>query len=275
VSSEGSVLVSPDTCDLNDAVERGYMSKPMHPNKINTRMEDESLTPLLKALITRSSLPLRSIETRFAPDSSGFSTSRFVRWFDEKYGVERSGRDWVKVHLMCGVKTNIVTAVEIADRNAGDCPQFKPLLEATAKNFTIEEVPADKAYLSHENLELVESLGATTFIPFKSNSLPGDAGSVWEKMYLYFNLRREEFLDHYHRRSNVESTFSMIKAKFGDSVRSKTDVAMRNEALCKILGHNICCLIQAQCELGIDPVFWKNDADADERPMVLPMKRFV
>jgi transposase len=262
-------------CDLEDAVERGHMTKPMHPNKINTRMEDEGLTPLLKALIARSSLPLRSIETRFAPDSSGFSTSRFIRWFDEKYGVERSGHDWVKVHLMTGVKTNVVTAVEIGDRNAGDCPQFKPLLEATARNFAIHEVSADKAYLSGENLELVESLGATAFIPFKSNSLPGEAGSVWEKMYLYFNLRREEFLDHYHRRSNVESTFSMIKAKFGDSVRSRTDVAMVNESLCKILCHNICCLIQAQCELGIEPDFWKDEPDSDEPPMVLPMKRFV
>jgi transposase len=60
---------------------------------------------------------------------------------------------------------------------------------------------------------------------------------------------------HYHKRSNVESTFSMIKAKFGDAVRSKTDVAMKNEALCKLLAHNICCLISAMYELGIDPKF--------------------
>lgn len=61
---------------------------------------------------------------------------------------------------------------------------------------------------------------------------------------------------HYHKRSNVESTFSMIKAKFRDHVRSKTDVAMTNEVLCKILCHNICCLIQAMYELGIEPTFW-------------------
>ena len=47
----------------------------------------------------------------------------------------------------------------------------------------------------------------------------------------------------------------MIKAKFGDCVRSKTDVAMKNEALCKILCHNICCLISAMHELGIQPDF--------------------
>ena len=59
-----------------------------------------------------------------------------------------------------------------------------------------------------------------------------------------------------HKRSNVESTFSMIKAKFRDHVRSKTDVAMVNEVLCKIVCHNICCLIQESHELGIDAAFW-------------------
>ncbi len=60
----------------------------------------------------------------------------------------------------------------------------------------------------------------------------------------------------YHKRSNVESVFSMLKSKFGDSVRSKGDVAMRNEVYCKIIAHNLCCLIMSQFELGIDPVFW-------------------
>ncbi len=160
---------------------------------------------------------------------------------------------------MCGVKTNVVTAVTIEGREAGDSPQFKPLVETTAKNFTIKEVPADKAYLSHENLALVERLGGTAFIPFKSNSLQGEAGSLWEKMYLYYNFRREEFLAHYHQRSNVESTFSMIKAKFRDHVRSKTDVAMKNEVLAKFLAHNICVVIQSQLELGIEATFWTEE----------------
>ena len=50
---------------------------------------------------------------RFAPDSTGFSNSRFVRWFDEKYGTERSGHAWVKARAMTGCLTNIITAVVI------------------------------------------------------------------------------------------------------------------------------------------------------------------
>jgi len=46
----------------------------------------------------------------------------------------------------------------------------------------------------------------------------------------------------------------MIKSKFGDAVRSKSDVAARNEVLAKVLCHNICCLIGAMYELGIKPM---------------------
>lgn len=258
-------------CDLDDALERGYLSGPMHSVRTCAYFDSEFLTPVLHTLIVRSSLPLKAVESVFAPDSSGFSTSRFVRWFDEKYGVQRSGHDWVKAHTICGVKTNIVTAVTIEGREANDCPQFKPLVEKTAENFKVESVPADKAYLSHKNLELVEKLGGTAYVPFKVNSVAGEAGSLWEKMFLYYNFRREEFLTHYHKRSNAESTFGMVKAKFRDHVRSKTDTAMKNEVLCKFLCHNIVVVHQSQVELGIEPVFWKDEPA--ERPDVLPLVR--
>jgi transposase len=96
--------------------------------------------------------------------------------------------------------------------------------------------------------------GAVPFIAYTS-SHNGAGGGVWEKMYHYFRFKRGEFLTHYHKRSNVESTISMIKAKFRDHVRSKTDVAMKNEVLCKVLCHNICCLVSAIYELKITPEF--------------------
>ncbi len=242
--------------DLADAHEKGYLTNPVPGMKVPSFMEESNFTPILHRLIVQSSLPLRAVETAFAPDSTGFSASRHVKWHDEKYGKECSGRDWVKAHAICGVKTNIITAVEIHDRDAADCPPFKPLVERTAENFTVKEVPADKAYLSHDNFALVEKLGGTAYIPFKSNSVPGEPGSLWAKMYFFYQFNRETFLKHYHQRSNAESTFSMVKAKFGDAVRSKTDVAMKNETLCKLLAHNSIVVHQSHIELGIEPIFW-------------------
>jgi len=182
-------------------------------------------------------------------------------------------RDWVKVHLVCGVKTNIVTAVEITDRFAADIKYFKPLVDATAANFVMQEVSADKAYLSAANLQTVVDHDAMPYIPFKSNSGPNWSvgpnrainekirwrrkSTTWRRLFHFYSFNQERFLQQYHKRSNVESTFSMIKAKFGDALRSKTKTAQTNEALCKILCHNICCLIQSIFEFGIEPTFWE------------------
>lgn len=245
--------------DLREACERGYISKVPHFNSISNYLENPELTPILRNLITESSLPLKSVETEFAADSSGFSTSRFTRWFDIKYGQNKVKQDWVKCHLMCGVKTNVVTAVEIHEQFANDTKFLPTLISSTAENFHLSEVSADKGYISRKNVEAIASTGATPFISFRSDNRAGN-GETWDKMYHYFQFRKDEFLAHYHKRSNVESTFSMMKRKFGDGLRSKTNVAQVNETLCKILCHNLVVLIHETHELGIDPVFWKDAA---------------
>jgi transposase len=245
-------------CDLRDAFDRGYITRPLHYNAICASLEKDEVTVRLTHLLRVSSLPLKAVEVDFAADSTGFSTNRFARWFDERQGINRSVHDWVKVHIMCGVKTNIITSAKVENRHGADAPQFKPLLATTAEEFKIREVSADKAYLSIDNIEAVFDVGGTPYIPFKTNSLAG-SGGLFEKAFHYYSLHREEFLQHYHKRSNVESTFSAIKRKFGNNVRSRTDTSMVNEVLCKLVCHNISCLIHSQHELGIDPVFWKDE----------------
>ncbi|HYE73006.1 MAG TPA: transposase, partial [Blastocatellia bacterium] len=162
--------------DLSDAHGKGYLSKLPAYNSIFRYFEDEMLTPHLQMLIEESSLPLASIEQDFAVDSSGLSTCRFVQWMHAKYSdphlIEK--KDWIKVHIMCGVKTNVITAVEITDRYVNDCPILKPLVEATRRNFVMQEVSADKAYLSSGNLATIINNQAMPYIPFKSNSRPND-----------------------------------------------------------------------------------------------------
>ena len=97
------------------------------------------------------------------------------------------------------------------------------------------------------------------------------AGGLFEKAFRYFQFNQEEYMDRYHKRSNVESTFSAVKRKFGDSVMSRNDAGMVNEVLCRFLCHNLTCLIQEQETLGITPIFWKDELPADAEPAILPM----
>src|ERR1043165_6687466 len=136
--------------DLREAQQRGYLSRAPHFNSISNYMEADWLTAYLHALITESSLPLKSVETSFAVDSSGLSTCRYGRWITTKYGKEQISekQGWVKLHLMCGVNTNVVTSCVITDQHAGDSPRFNELVNKTAENFVMNEVSADKAYSS-------------------------------------------------------------------------------------------------------------------------------
>jgi transposase len=244
------------TSELKEAETDGLVTKAGHYNSAFRYLENPELTPLIKSLIEKSASVLKSVETDFAVDSSGFATTTYDRWFDHKWGKERSEAKWVKAHLMCGVKTHVVTSVEVTPTETADAPQLPQLVNTTAKTFNINEVSADKAYSSRKNLHAVEAVNGNAYIPFKNrtngvgNKHDGFDG-LWNRMWHYYNFNRNAFLEHYHKRSNVETTFSMIKAKFGTSVRAKTPIAQVNEVLLKILCHNICVLIMSMYELNL------------------------
>ena len=107
-----------------------------------------------------------------AADSSGFSSTVHTRWYDYKWGKERKAAKWVKAHIFCGVKTNIVTSADVSADYSADSPQLPGLLDATAQTFDVQEVSADKAYSSRKNLVAITAVGATPFIPFRENTVP-------------------------------------------------------------------------------------------------------
>jgi transposase len=245
--------------DMRMALKDGYITQVCSYSSVSNYMRDEKLTPILKQLITLSSLPLRSIENKFAIDSTGFRTTKFNDYCREKHNTGKQ-HEWVKLHICTGTKTNVITSAEVGFENhSADSPQFIPLAQQTYENgFDMQEVSADKAYSSRDNLAFIDQIGGMPFIPFKSNTTGkrrGDGGHIWRKMYDFFTYRREEFLEHYHARSNVESTMNMIKTKFTDLIRSKDKTSRINEALLKVFCHNIVVLIQSINELGIEPNF--------------------
>ena len=247
--------------DMRTANELGYIKKTPHFTSVSVYMKNPELTPILKELIALSSLPLKTIEKdSFSIDSSGISPSKFSRWFSHKWGVEKERKLFYKVHLLVGNNTQIVCGCEVTSQFMSDVTMLPQLVEESRKNFDIKELDGDKAYLSRTNLEHLDKLGIVPYIPFRTNSVRRAIGSaVWKKIYNYFALNQDAFLEHYHNRSNVETTFFMIKSKFGDSVRSKTETACVNEILLKVLCHNICVVIQEMFELGIAPNFIQGD----------------
>lgn len=238
--------------DLEFLKQRGWLSRTPHFNSVLNMFKQLKMTRILSELVEITSLPLRMFEETFAIDSTGFSTSVFERWFDIRTQEETKKRTWKKVHLICGTRTNVITSIAITDGTVADSPELVPLVKKTAKNFDMKEVSADKAYLSRKNLREIASVGAIPYIPFKSNSVENPKGTrLWKQMWLYFYEHQEEFMKHYHLRSNSESTFSMVKRCYGNHVKMKSDNGQINEILMKCLCHNLAVLVQESFELGL------------------------
>lgn len=244
--------------ELKQVKAEGLIETVPGSNSLSEYLRKESLTDILKLLITKSSLPVAGREHVFAADSTGLSLPHRRIFFNRHTGRREMRRDYLKLHVMIGTGTNIITCAETSEGAANDRPFLKGLVEGTARYFEISEVSADAGYTSGENYRIVLLAGAIPYIAFsKKCALDADYKSTFWKDMLYLHKTRHPlFTERYFLRNNVEATFSSMKAKFGGRVRSKSQCGQFNEALCKVLCHNICVLIQSMYELGINPTSW-------------------
>jgi transposase len=225
-------------------------------------------TAILMDLVARSALPLKALEDRCAVDSTGFRTTRFNYYREEKYNPTRKNI-WLKCHALVGIRTHAIIAVEITEGAAGDAPMFSLLVErAKEAGFQLKEILADRAYNSRKNFQVAEDHGMTALIPFKSNQTGQSKGCpAYHRMYLFFSYERQKFEDHYRDRAQVEVTFGSMKQRIGETVLSRSFTAQVNEILSKVVVHNISMLVQAMLRLGALPDFLqpKNAPGAEAR----------
>ncbi|MDQ3747880.1 MAG: transposase [Acidobacteriota bacterium] len=178
--------------DLVEAQSKDFISRTPNHVSIARYFANEMLTPYLKMLIEESSLPLAEIEKSFAVDSSGLSTTTGFTWLHAKFTepllIEK--KDWLKIHICTGVKTNIISAVEVTDRFEADSNYFETLVEDTVRNFEMEEVSADKAYLSKANLQTAVDNNAIPYIAWKANSRATnkEGNHLWNKLFHFYAL---------------------------------------------------------------------------------------
>lgn len=245
--------------DIEEVAQDGYISKAYGYNVGTDFLNQPETTDLLRDFITESARPFRGIERTFAPDSTGFSTSTYDRWHDEKYGSEKNPRaTYVKTHILVGVKSHVTTAAVASVEPVADIRMLPELLaETQGAQFTVDEIVADGAYLSEPLLEWMHKEGIQFYVPFRTNSIFHYDNSLWDRHLATFLVNQDLFAEHYHQRSQVESTFSMVKAKYGSRVRGKTPTSQANNVLCKLLANNLYVLIHAIYELGLEPEFAK------------------
>ena len=118
--------------DLKLFKEAGFIDSEIPFNTLLDHFERPELKEILKGLIEVSALPLKQIERDFAIDSTCFGTSRYTTYFDVRWKNKKiiKGKLWRKCHAVCGVKTNVITSIDITKGNVHDNKLFEPLAKS-------------------------------------------------------------------------------------------------------------------------------------------------
>lgn len=237
--------------ELQMAYGLGYIKCVPHFNSLINHMGNPEITKYLHKLYKILALPLVNIENNFAIDATGFSTFNKSQWIHVKFDWKQI-KDFKKLHIVSGVKTNIITAARVTTGREHESKFFPELIRETSMRFKMKLISADAGYLSRKNCQIAGDLGVMPFILPKENTTSKRGPTAWKKMLYIWETYRPIFEKHYHMRSNVESTFAMIKRKFLPYVRSKIYVAQMNEILCKVVCHNASVLVNCVFDLDID-----------------------
>lgn len=224
-----------------------------HFNTLTDFLRRPRTTILIQAALEESTRPMWDLERVFACDASGIGIPYAPRWNQIRSLTKGTRKDYVKLHMACGVSSNLVVAAHVTNGRRNDSPIFPLLAQQVGRHFLVEEISADNAYCSRENCRIVDDLGGVPYFWPKKEFSPRSLGVVaWRRMIKLFQEYPSEFRASYHQRSNSETVFAVLKALFGGSVLAKSPVARFNEVLLKVLCYNVVVLVRSAMEMGVD-----------------------
>ncbi len=242
--------------ELRLAKSMGIINHVYKKSCISKYMNSEDVKKVLHELYKTIAEPLIPIETQYAADATGIgNTYKAKKWIDVRLDKQEH-RQYNKLHILSGTITNIIISARVTEGTRHESPIFKDLIIGINR-FRVKEISADAGYLSRKNCELIQDAGAVPYILPKKNTTAYSKGSgtAWQHMIRMWKNHQMLFAQHYHRRSNVESTFGMFKRKWGDFCRCKLPITQENEILARIICHNAAVLSEAMLGNDLEPKF--------------------
>jgi transposase len=147
----------------------------------------------------------------------------FDRWLNHK---SNESRDFVKFHAAIDDR-GAAHAIAITDGTTSDTLLLPYLLNDVDARMSV--VRADKGYLSKDNVQCIENLGAVPYIKPKSYSKMLSCGRpAWRHMMFRYRKEPVAFLQEYNQQRRAEAFFSKFKRRFGP-VKSRIGTMRRRE----------------------------------------------
>ena len=241
--------------ELRMAKSMGIIDNVYKKSCISKYMNSKEVVEFLNELYKIIAEPLIPIETQYAIDATGIANAyKSKKWIDVKFDKQEH-KSYNKLHILSGTLSNIIAAAKVTEGIKHESPFLKDLVN-DAKRFKMKEVSADPGYLSRKNCDIISSAGAVPYILPKKNTTAYSKGAfAWNRMINMWRKHQMLFASHYHRRSNVESTFGSIKRKWGDFCRCKLINTQQSEILSRIVCHNASVLSESMLSNDLKPVF--------------------
>jgi transposase len=227
---------------------------------IERAYDDPLVTLILNEVFKMTQEPVKELEKNFSADGTGVPTSMKQNWERDRDDEEKQA-GYEKMVAMVGTTYGLISAVEFPDNPAAhESPFFAPLLEETASNYSsIELVCLDRGYLSRDNCDSIEKVGAVPRIyPKEGTTLKRKGSWAWAEMLLDFIEDPQRWLHDYHLRSISETVFSVYKRDFCTPLRKRILQRRKKEAFSRVCDYNMKRLCYLRYLKGL-AVHWKNN----------------
>lgn len=178
-------------------------------------------------LLLNATICLKSIAVA-AIDSTGFArtnpSGHYLWRIDRHKPIKQS----VKLSILADATSHKILSARIRALPAHDIRDVKYLISKT--KILPKTLVGDSAYDAESLHKFAYLKGIRTVIKPRKNVR---RGFYRRKMRRFYSEKI------YHKRENVESTFSRLKQLHGGSVRCRTARTQRAEIFCKLIAHNL------------------------------------